>query len=281
MSNLKSSKSKSFNSGAIFDITHSPQQAFIPTDQAIINPTLFCKCKGFIAQEFMVACESGEDNCVNGGWLHPQCTTDLCNLTQEQIDQIEVWYCEDCIEKQKKIEQNQLKAQQAKQEKPRPIFQTEQHTEFNIALSQEQKKERMMVSISQNPEEKQHSPQKPILTIDQHSQQQHQQHLRYTQSQHQEQQQQQHSQQQQQVQQVDQSRQVLELLNQMQSQSQIQSSSQDSMFQNQMMPILANMILRMQGQQMPAVQSQQNSQMSTEQLTLLFMQLQQLNQNKQ
>jgi len=45
----------------------------------------------------MVACESGEDFCVNGGWMHPQCTSDLCNLTQEQIDDIEVWYCEDCI----------------------------------------------------------------------------------------------------------------------------------------------------------------------------------------
>jgi hypothetical protein len=47
----------------------------------------------------MVCCESGEDNCNNGGWLHPECTRDLKHLTQEQIDAIEVWYCEDCQDK--------------------------------------------------------------------------------------------------------------------------------------------------------------------------------------
>lgn len=46
-----------------------------------------------------MCCESGEINCVNGGWLHPECTKDLKDLTQEQIDAIEVWYCEDCQEK--------------------------------------------------------------------------------------------------------------------------------------------------------------------------------------
>ena len=55
-------------------------------DAGVNNPNIYCKCKGYIQHEFMVACESGEDNCVNGGWLHPQCTNDLCNLTQEEID---------------------------------------------------------------------------------------------------------------------------------------------------------------------------------------------------
>jgi len=41
----------------------------------------------------MVACEMGEDECVNGGWVHPQCTKDICNLSMEEIDKIEVWFC--------------------------------------------------------------------------------------------------------------------------------------------------------------------------------------------
>lgn len=65
----------------------------------IINPFLYCKCRGLNTQEFMVCCESGEDHCINGGWLHPECTKDLRDLSQEQIDAIEVWYCEDCQEK--------------------------------------------------------------------------------------------------------------------------------------------------------------------------------------
>lgn len=44
----------------------------------------------------MVACETGEDDCTNGGWVHPQCTNDLCHYSREEIDKIEIWYCEDC-----------------------------------------------------------------------------------------------------------------------------------------------------------------------------------------
>jgi ribosomal protein L37AE/L43A len=38
----------------------------------------------------------GDEKCVNGGWIHPQCTQDIFNLTKEEIDKIEVWYCQDC-----------------------------------------------------------------------------------------------------------------------------------------------------------------------------------------
>jgi len=73
--------------GAIFEITHnnpdSQKQMYFPNNAVLINPNLYCKCQGRIQQEFMVACESGEDNCVNGGWLHPQCTKDLCALTPQ------------------------------------------------------------------------------------------------------------------------------------------------------------------------------------------------------
>jgi len=50
----------------------------------------------------MVCCETGDDDCPNGGWLHPECTKDLKDLSHEEIDAIEVWYCEDCQEKMSK-----------------------------------------------------------------------------------------------------------------------------------------------------------------------------------
>ena len=44
---------------------------------------------------YFVACEADED-CVNGGWLHPECTDDLCNMTRAQIDNMTYWVCQDC-----------------------------------------------------------------------------------------------------------------------------------------------------------------------------------------
>lgn len=64
---------------------------------SILNTLLYCKCRGKFQSDFMVGCENDEDNCVNGGWLHPECTTDLRNMTREEIEQhVEVYYCEDC-----------------------------------------------------------------------------------------------------------------------------------------------------------------------------------------
>ena len=44
----------------------------------------FCRCKGSFKSltGYFVACES-EDACPNGGWLHPECTTDLHHLTKD------------------------------------------------------------------------------------------------------------------------------------------------------------------------------------------------------
>ena len=42
-----------------------------------------------------MACEADEA-CVNGGWLHPECTDDLCNMTRAQIDNMTYWVCQDC-----------------------------------------------------------------------------------------------------------------------------------------------------------------------------------------
>ena len=47
----------------------------------------------------MVACEVGEDLCPNKGWLHPQCTDDLKDMSKEEIDKIDIWYCMDCRKK--------------------------------------------------------------------------------------------------------------------------------------------------------------------------------------
>lgn len=88
---------------AIFDIHYHQSEGMpmIPTEAHVINPSLYCICKGAKKQEFMVYCESGEDNCINGGWLHPECTNDLAHMTKDEIDTIEIWYCEDCRNQRK------------------------------------------------------------------------------------------------------------------------------------------------------------------------------------
>lgn len=62
--------------------------------------TFYCRCKGQVQQEFMVACEVGEEQCPNKGWLHPQCTDDLKDMSKEEIDKIDIWYCMDCRQQQ-------------------------------------------------------------------------------------------------------------------------------------------------------------------------------------
>ena len=52
---------------------------------------------------YFVACEADAE-CPNGGWLHPECTDDLCNMTRAQIDNMIVWYCQDCRDKVPEIE---------------------------------------------------------------------------------------------------------------------------------------------------------------------------------
>ena len=58
----------------------------------------YCMCKGKLKSGYYVACEADED-CPNGGWLHPECTNDLRALTQEHIDSLDKWYCESCVER--------------------------------------------------------------------------------------------------------------------------------------------------------------------------------------
>ena len=60
------------------------------------DSTVYCRCQGQVISDFFVKCD-GDEECPNGGWVHPHCTTDLKNKTQEEVDNIEEWYCEDCI----------------------------------------------------------------------------------------------------------------------------------------------------------------------------------------
>ena len=55
----------------------------------LFNPTAYCICRGTVISDIMIGCDSGEEKCPNGGWLHPQCTSDLRDLTKDQIDQID------------------------------------------------------------------------------------------------------------------------------------------------------------------------------------------------
>ena len=66
----------------------------------------FCKCRGEYQSltGYFVMCES-EDDCINGGWLHPECTRDLFQMTQEEIMKLDKWYLKvlflcNCLRKQ-------------------------------------------------------------------------------------------------------------------------------------------------------------------------------------
>jgi folate-binding Fe-S cluster repair protein YgfZ len=52
------------------------------------DSSIYCRCKGQINSDFFVKCD-GDDECFNGGWLHPQCTTDLHEMKKEEVDLIE------------------------------------------------------------------------------------------------------------------------------------------------------------------------------------------------
>ena len=88
---------------SLFGITQEGSNVISPIiplkDGGTLNTSLYCTCKGAIISDLMVACETGEDHCVNGGWVHPQCSKILKNLSDSQIDGIDIFYCEDCVAK--------------------------------------------------------------------------------------------------------------------------------------------------------------------------------------
>ena len=68
------------------------------------NPAVYCRCKGGVISELFVKCD-GDQECPNGSWLHPQCTSDLKDMSKIELDSIEEWYCEDCVARIQKEEE--------------------------------------------------------------------------------------------------------------------------------------------------------------------------------
>ena len=71
------------------------------------NPAVYCRCKGAVVSELFVKCD-GDQECPNGSWLHPQCTSDLRDKSKEELDTMEEWYCEDCLARISREEEEQL-----------------------------------------------------------------------------------------------------------------------------------------------------------------------------
>ena len=65
-------------------------------------------------------CEN-EDDCINGGWLHPECTSDLVKMSQEQIDKLDKWYCEDCVEQRNRDKLRNISSLARKPQSDQPV----------------------------------------------------------------------------------------------------------------------------------------------------------------
>lgn len=74
---------------------------------AVVDSRVYCRCKGEVKSDLYVKCD-GDAECVNGEWLHPQCTTDLKDKSKEELDLIEEWLCEDCVSRAKREEEEEL-----------------------------------------------------------------------------------------------------------------------------------------------------------------------------
>ncbi|MFS8159782.1 MAG: hypothetical protein ACMG6E_06150 [Candidatus Roizmanbacteria bacterium] len=60
------------------------------------DSSMYCKCLGSVSTDIFVKCD-GDAECPNGGWMHPSCTDDLKNRTQEELNEMDEWYCEECV----------------------------------------------------------------------------------------------------------------------------------------------------------------------------------------
>ena len=65
------------------------ENQLLSTNQPLVVPLVgggaydnsgYCRCKGTVIADFFIMCD-GEAECPNGGWLHPQCTTDMKDKT--------------------------------------------------------------------------------------------------------------------------------------------------------------------------------------------------------
>lgn len=58
-------------------MAQQPQKIVIPLQEGgSYDNSVYCRCQGTVHNDFFVKCDADEE-CPNGGWLHPQCTTDL------------------------------------------------------------------------------------------------------------------------------------------------------------------------------------------------------------
>ncbi len=83
-------------------------QMQLQAPQTQLEALLYCKCKGQVISDILVKCD-GDADCINKGWMHPCCTTDeaVKGMTQDQLDGLEEWYCEDCKERMRREEEEE------------------------------------------------------------------------------------------------------------------------------------------------------------------------------
>ncbi len=82
---------------------------------AAYDSQLYCRCKGMQKSDIYIKCD-GDDECPNGGWMHPKCTADLANKSKEDLDELEEWYCEDCVERIRREEEGDIDMEEEKEE---------------------------------------------------------------------------------------------------------------------------------------------------------------------
>ena len=88
-------------------INNVQQQVLVPlVGGGNYDATVYCVCQGQMQSDFFVKCD-GDDECVNGGWLHPECTNDLKSWSQAELDRMEEWHCEDCVKRIKREEEEE------------------------------------------------------------------------------------------------------------------------------------------------------------------------------
>lgn len=56
----------------------------------------YCYCRGTAGRDFYVCCDTGEDDCPNGGWCHFNCCADLKGMDRLGINNMVAWYCYHC-----------------------------------------------------------------------------------------------------------------------------------------------------------------------------------------
>ena len=110
------------------------------------NPAVYCRCKGSIVSELFVKCD-GDQECPNGSWLHPQCTSDLRDKSKEELDAIEEWYCEDCVAR---INREELGIEDAIMEEEQIDIEIPEEMEDDMEINNEDQNEDIQIEIEED-----------------------------------------------------------------------------------------------------------------------------------